>query len=403
MKYVEIPWGAWYGDEVKKLSFPDRAEIDLIEIPYRSPIKEETYKKEFEQLSSFLKKKKCKRIVIVVDDLTRPVKLETLINVLLTILEENGFGNANVKILVGAGGHRPLNAEDLKKKIGSHCIDNYSYFNHSPFKDLVKVPVEWKGSPVEINKHFIEADFRIVISGLTPHSFAGFSGGAKMLIPGISNLEVIKRTHKSVLMGFMGKLGDVKQNRFRREIEIIAKEIGVDYFIGLMANANRDVVAVHCGDIIEAFHSAAREAFEYYTMDMKNDEFDVLLLNAYPKDTELLQAENAFHPLHSSTKALVRNGGTVIVTDACSEKMGHHELFGPGKALYRTPMPKRFLNPYDVIYYLDKVTEEDFRQIFWNGYKFYDQWETVYKYMEKKFPNNFRVVVFPSASMQLAS
>jgi nickel-dependent lactate racemase len=403
MKFVEIPWRAWYGDEVKELSFPDRAEIKMIEIPYRSPLEEGTYKKKFEELPSLFKKRDCKKIIIVVDDLTRPVKLETLMNVLLTILKENGFGNTEVKILVGVGGHRPLEDKDLKKKIGSHCVDNYSYFNHSPFKGLVKLPVEWKGSPVEINRHFVEADFRIVISGLTPHSFAGFSGGAKMLIPGISNLEVIKRTHKSVLMGFMGKLGNVENNRFRREIEAIAKQIGVDYFIGLMANANRDVVAVHCGDIIEAYGSAAKEALEYYTMDVKSGEFDVILLNAYPKDTELLQAENAFHPLQSSTKALVRDGGMVIVADACSEKMGYHELFGTNKALYRTPMPKRFLNPYDVVYYLDNVTEDDFRQVFWNGYKFYDQWKTVYEYIEKKFPNNFRVVVFPSASMQLVN
>ena len=87
MKFINIPWGAWYGDEVKKLPFPDKAEISMIEIPYRSPLEEETYKKKLKELPSLLKKKNCTKIIIVVDDLTRPVKLETLMNVLLTMLE----------------------------------------------------------------------------------------------------------------------------------------------------------------------------------------------------------------------------------------------------------------------------------------------------------------------------
>lgn len=403
MKFVEIPWGAWYGDELKRLCFPDRAEIKLVEIPYRPPMEIELYKQEFSKLSYHLKAKEFNKVVIVVDDLTRPVKLESLMNVLLSILEENGFGSQNVKILVGVGGHRPLNAEDLRKKIGSDCVSNYSFINHSPFENLAKVSIEWKNSPVEINKHFMEADFRIVISGLTPHSFAGFSGGAKMLIPGISNLEVIKRTHKSVLMGFMGKLGDIVNNRFRREIEAIAQEIGVNFFIGLLANANRDVVAMHCGDVIEAYRSAAQDAGQYYGMGLDSSEYDVVVLNAYPKDSELLQAENAFHPLQSASRALVRDRGVVIVTSACSEGVGHHELFGPGKTLYRTPMPKRFLNNYDVLFHLENITREDFNEIFWDGYQLHNRWNQIYEHLENKFRNKFKVIIFPTASIQLVN
>lgn len=403
MKFVEIPWGAWYGDELKKLNFPDRAEIKLVGIPYRPPLELELYKKELGKLSSLLKTKETRKAIIVVDDLTRPVKLEPLMRVLLPILEENGFSRKNLKILAGVGGHRPLKADDLKKKIGSDCLDKYDFVNHSPYTELAKVPIEWKGSPVEINRHFMEADFRIVISGLTPHSFAGFSGGAKMLIPGISNLEVIKRTHKSVLMGFMGKLGDIENNRFRREIEGIAQKIGVDYFIGLLANADRDVVAMYSGDIIHAYSTAARDAGEYYGMDAGAEKYDVVVLNAYPKDSELLQVENAFHPLHSASGGLVRDGGVVIVTGACSEGIGHHELFGPGKALYRPPMPKRFLKNYDAIFHFENVTSNDFEKIFWKGYQFHSDWKQTFQFLEKKFPKNFRVLVFPCASMQLVN
>ena len=401
MKSVEIPWGAWYGDIVKKITLPDNAEVKKVEISHRPAITRHTILEQLKSLIESLRKKKPQNVTIVVDDLTRPVKLENLINSVLQILEIEKFEKKNVKFLVGLGGHRPLEKEDLVKKLGSYCVDNYSIVNHSPFEDLVQLPIDWKGTPIEINRHFVQADFRIVISGLVPHSFAGFSGGAKMLIPGISNLEVVKRTHKSVLMGFMGKLGEIDNNRFRMEIETIATQIGVDYFFGVVINPDREIAALYSGDIITAYHEAVQDAKSYYTMEVPDDTFDMIIMNAYPKDTELLQCENVFFPLQSASKQFIREGGLVVVTDACSEKMGHHELFGPQKVLYRDPMPKRFLTPYDVIFYSENILMEDFRKVFWDGYKFYNQWKEVYQYIEKKFIKNFKVIVFPFASIQL--
>ena len=404
MKSIEIPWGAWYGDVAKEVSFPDRADIRTIDIPSRPPMSAESIDQDLKDLAELIRQKKPANVIVVVDDLTRPVKLERLINPLLRLLKSADIQRQNTRILVGLGGHRPLEKEDLKKKLGPDCVENYEIINHSPFENLIQLPVEWKGTAIEMNRHFVEADFRIVISGLVPHSFAGFSGGAKMLIPGISNLEVVKRTHKSVLMGFMGKLGDTENNRFRREIETIVQQIGVDYFLGVVINADREIAAIYGGDIITGHQEAVQDAKKFYTFDVADDDpFDMILMNAYPKDTELLQCENAFFPLQSASKPLVREDGLVVVADACSEKIGHHELFGPGKALYRTPMPKRFLNAYEVIFYSENLAEAEFREVFWSGYRLCDKWESVYEAIENKFRKDFRVVVFPFASMQLVS
>lgn len=401
MRSIEIPWGAWYGDVSKQITFPDRAEIKVIDIPSRPSLNAESIDQKLTDLAQLIRKKKPRDVIVVVDDLTRPVKLENLITLLLNLLKSVDIQRENTKILVGLGGHRPLGRDDLRKKLGSHCVEDYEIINHSPFENLIRLPVEWKGTPIEMNRYFVESDFRIVISGLVPHSFAGFSGGAKMLIPGISNLEVVKRTHKSVLMGFMGRLGDTDKNRFRREIEGIVQQIGVDYFLGVLINPNREIAAIYGGDIIEAYHEAVGDARNYYTMEVSDDPFDMILMNAYPKDTELLQCENAFFPLQSASKPLVRENGLVVVADACSERIGHHELFGPNKALYRAPMPKRFLSPYEVIFYSENLVENEFREIFWSGYGFHDRWETVYEVIDNRFGKAFRVIVFPFASMQL--
>ena len=190
--------------------------------------------------------------MIVVDDLTRPLKMAPVVAALCEKLTESGVSDNQIAILIGGGGHRALTDEEVSQKVGAAAVQRFRVLEHSPFENLTDSGVEWKGTPVRLNQHFMAADFRIIISGLVPHSFAGFSGGAKMLFPGIADIDIIKRTHKSVLMGFMGKLGEVEGNRFRAEIEGMASQIGVDYFLGLVGNGQRDVVAMFNGDLVEA-------------------------------------------------------------------------------------------------------------------------------------------------------
>lgn len=403
MKSITIPWAAWYGDLQKELTFTEQADIRIMTIDDRPAVTEAEIDKELLQLSSLIQSKHPERVIIVIDDLTRPLKIEPLLNVILDSLEGAHISRENTVLLVGLGGHRPLSENDLRKKVGQRALEKCVFVNHDPFNDLLELPYSWKGTPVQLNKYFVTADFRIVISGLVPHNFAGFSGGAKMLFPGIANFEMIKRTHKSVLMGLMGKSGEMDKNHFRKDIELLAGKIGVDLFIGLVGNTRREITALFCGDIVKAHRQAAQYAKEYYTASVEDGEYDVVLLNAFPKDTELLQSENAFIPLHSASKKFVKEGGVIIVASACSEGIGHHELFGPGKALYRKPQAKRSLNAYDFIFYSEKISGADFRKVYWEGYQYYSNWQSLNHYLSGKFSTQYRVLVFPYASVQLVS
>ncbi len=403
MRSITIPWGAWYGDQRKKIIFPGHPEIVMCEIENKPPLGMTDIERKMSELPPLIRLKQPESIVIVVDDLTRPLKMARVVKTVIALLEAEGYDESNITFLIGLGGHRFLYDTDIIKKVGEEVVEKYTFVNHSPFENLVELPIKWKGTPVNLNKTFVEADFRIVMSGLVPHNFAGFSGGAKMLFPGIADLEIIKRTHKSVLMGFMGKLGEIEGNRFRSEIEALAVEVGVDYFIGMVGNSNRDIAAMFCGDIITAHRAAAQFARQYYTMDIKEDSFDAVVLNCYPKDTELLQSETAFIPLHSTKKNLVKPGGTVIVTSACSEGIGHHELFGPGKVLYRKPQPKRFLGNTELIFHSENITKAEFFKVYWDGYSLANDWQAVYQHLDKKLSGLSRVLVCPNASLQLVN
>ena len=402
-KKIEIPWGAWFLDTTRALTFPDHARITVADISHRPALNKGKTEELFSDLPEKLQTQKPNSVVIVVDDLTRPLKMAPIISMLSKILADAGITDEKIAVLIGGGGHRALTNEEVAQKVGRDAVERYRILEHSPFRNLTDTGVEWKGTPVLLNEHFMAADFRIVISGLVPHSFAGFSGGAKMLFPGIADIGIIKRTHKSVLMGFMGKLGEVEGNRFRAEIEGMATQIGVDYFLGLVGNAEREVVAMFSGDLIEAHRKAAAYAQAYYTSTIADAPYDMIILNAFPKDTELLQAENAFHPMHSAGKGLLKENSLIVAMSACSEGIGHHELFGPGKLLYRQPRPKRFLKGHDFVFYGDNLTLEAFHEVYDESYPLTDDWQSIEKMMSQKFSEPFKVLVFPCGSLQLAN
>lgn len=401
MKSIDIPWGAWYGDVSKTLTFPGNADIQVAGLAERPRLCASEISQRLGTLLPLVQQKKPRRIAIVVDDLTRPLKMAPIIAILLEKLDSAGYNHSSITFVIGGGGHRALGREEIAKKVGESVVKEYPIVSHSPFENLQETAISWKGTPVLLNKTFMEADFRIILSGLVPHSFAGFSGGAKMLFPGIANLEIIKRTHKSVLMGFMGKLGEVEGNRFRSEIEQMALEIGVDYFVGMIGNPQREVAGLFSGDIIAAHRAAARYAQEYYSIPVEEQAYDAVVLNAYPKDTELLQAENAFIPLHSTAKKLLRENGAVIVTSACSEGLGHHALFGPDGALYRKPQPKRSLEGKRFMFFSENIRREDFEQVFWEGYASFSNWNSLRETIAKPAGEPLKVLVFPHASLQL--
>ncbi|WP_457565847.1 lactate racemase domain-containing protein [Caldithrix abyssi] len=401
MRTIHIPWAAWFDESRLELELPPDSIIDFYSLSDAPPLSEEHFRLKTKDLCKLVKKKNPTNILIVVDDLTRPVILEPLLKTLVDELHSCGFKTDQIKFLIGLGAHHPLSKESAAKKLGRQIVENYRWINHDP-QETEPTGLQWGKTEFRLNKHYLQADFRVVISGLTPHSFAGFSGGAKMLIPGISDLGIITKTHKSVLMGFMGKLGEVEKNRFRHVIEEMVAQVGIDFFIGVVINGNRTIADIFCGDFKEAHRQAALKARQLYTTEaMSNAPYDLLILNAYPKDTELLQAENAFIPLKSADGTLLKEEGMVLVTSACSEGLGYHGLFGPGGLLYRKPRPLRFLKGRQFLFYSPNITPEEFKTIFFEDYPFFSDEKALFNYLKKNLPERARVGVFPFASLQL--
>jgi len=406
MPSCEIPWAAWFGDGLFELDFPENCELHVCnfhDAPALTPrqiqqaLKSPIATPPLQQLVS-----KVESVAIAVDDLSRPTPAHTVLPILLEELAAGGIEPDQITFVVSLGSHTALTDGDLRKKLGDDIVDRFRVLNHDCQRDLVDLNYKVGKVSVRLNSAFMAADFKILLGGVTPHAFAGFSGGAKMVLPGLANIESIEWTHKAVLMGLRGRAGTLTENPLRREFERVARQAGANFTIQVVVNSRRQVAGVFAGGLEMAHREAVQFAAKVYATPVVV-QADVVVLNAYPKDDELLQAENAFMFHHTAPGNYLKQDGLALVISACSLGMGHHGLFGPNQRLYRTPMRKAFLKHRDMAAFMPGVTKEDFHHIYWEGYPHFDRWERVRAYLAERYPNGARVCVYPCSSIQIAA
>ena len=199
-----------------------------------------------------------------------------------------------------------------------------------------------------------------------------------------------------------GKAGTLEGNRFRAEFERVARHAGVQLSINVVVNGKREIAGIFAGDIEAAHRAGAQFASEVYATPLPEEPFDVVILNAYPKDDELLQAENALMFHHTTPASYLKDDAVMLMASACSLGMGHHGLFGPQQRLYRTPMKKGFLGNRLLAAFMPGVTSEEFYKIYWEGYPHFRAWEEALAFLRERYPNGANMGVLPWGSIQIA-
>jgi nickel-dependent lactate racemase len=404
MKALSLRWKAWYGDEKWDLVFPESWDIQLCSmnqrpglatIDIRNALRDSISDGGFDAIF-----RRAKHAAIVVDDITRPTPTKVLLPLVLDQLTAVGIRRASIKIIVALGSHAPLSEADLRRKLGTEVVQNYNILQHDPMENLAEIGVHLDKIPVRINKDFLDCDLKISMGCITPHPFAGFSGGGKLILPGLASLEIIERTHRYVVMGFRGEMGVVEGNQFREEVEAVCQKCGLNLIVDSVVNQERKVAGVFIGDFKKAFSKGVEFARKVYQTPLPR-KADVAVLNAYPKDTDLIQSENALNVLRSTPRSFLRDDGKVVLVSASSHGRGVHGIFAPGGRLYRKPIRKRWLGNKELIVYSPGVSREECRSIFWEGYRFCPTWEEVVSELAAAFPDHCKVAVFPCGSLQL--
>jgi nickel-dependent lactate racemase len=406
MQIFALPWRAWFGDEQINIFFPEQWQIEMFAMKDAPAMPEEeiaaALMRSIAAPPIYNRADQKRRAVIAVDDLSRPTPAGEILPALLEMLRLCDLRDEQISIVVSLGSHSALKPEEIRRKVGKEAAQRVRVENHDCQRNLVDAGVKVGQTPVLINRTFAEADLKILIGSVVPHAFAGFSGGAKMVLPGLANIESIEWTHKAVMMGLRGKAGTLEDNRFRAEFERIARHVGVQFSVNVVVNSRREIAGIFAGDIEAAHRQAAKFARNIYATPLPSAPLDIAICNAYPKDDELLQAENAFMFHHTAPPSYLKEDGLILLTSACSLGMGHHGLFGPQQRLYRQPLRKRFLGNRHVAAFMPGVSSEEFHQIYWEGYPHFRAWEATLEFLRQRYPSGARVGIFPCSSIQIA-
>jgi len=406
MQNFTLPWRAWFGDEQINIFFPEHWQVGKLSMQDAPALSKSAIATALMHsiaapaLTQLAQNKR--RVVIAIDDLSRPTPSAEILPILLARLQEGGIRHEQISIVISLGSHSALTPEQIKLKVGEEVAQRMRVENHDCNRNLIDTGIKLGRTPVLLNRTFVEADLKILLGSVVPHAFAGFSGGAKMVLPGLSNIESIEWTHKAVLLGLRGKAGTLEGNRFRAEFERVARHVGVQFSINVVVNSRREIAGLFAGEVEAAHRQAAAFARQIYTTKLPTESLDIAICNAYPKDDELLQAENAFMLHHTAPANYLKEDGLILLTSACSLGMGHHGLFGPGQRLHRQPMRKGFLGNRHVAAFMPGVSAEEFYQVFWEGYPHFQTWEATLEFLQQRYPDVARVGIFPCSSIQIA-
>ena len=279
------------------------------------------------------------RVAISVCDITRAQPRAEMIRALIE--EMPGIRPEDVTILIATGTHRINTPAELERMLGPEILRRHTVVNHDARDDssLAHVGETKAGVPVYLNKRWLGADIRITTGFVEPHFFAGFSGGPKMVAPGLAGLKTVLVLHDARRIGSPhATWGVIEGNPIQDDVREIARMTGVTFSIDVTLNRHQQITAVFAGELF-AEHGQACAAAKGSVMRAVADPFDVVLTtnSGYPLDQNLYQAVKGI----SAAAKVVRPGGTIICAAECRDGLPNHGSYG--EVLASQPSPKALL------------------------------------------------------------
>lgn len=267
--------------------------------------------------------------LIITDDYTRKTPVREVLSVLIPELSAAGISPGDMKILVALGTHRPMTDAEMRARFGDDILSAVEVVNHEWQNEemLINYGTSDSGTPILVNKAVEEYDFIFGIGQIVPHRIAGFSGGGKIIQPGICGGETTARTHwRSALYPGDQVLG-VADNPVRLEIESVAERVGLAAIANAVCDADGTLIGMFVGHPVEAHRVGAELARQVYGIHIPRPA-DILVIDSYPMDIELWQGAKALY----AGELAVGQGGAAILISPCPEGVSktHHLILQEG-------------------------------------------------------------------------
>jgi nickel-dependent lactate racemase len=256
-------------------------------------------------------------VAIVTSDVTRPCPSRRLLPPLLDELARAGVRKRDVCIVFALGSHRPHTPQEKERLVGPEILSQYACLDSDP-ADCTLVGLTGRGTPLEIFRPVAQADLRICLGNIEYHYFAGYSGGAKAIFPGVSTTRSIQANHR-MMVEDGAATGVVEGNPVRADIEELSRFLPVDFILNVVLGAKKEILKAVAGHFIAAHRAGCEFLDSIYKFPLPHAA-DIVLVSAggYPKDLNMYQAQKAL----DNARFAVRQGGVIILVAACPEKYG---------------------------------------------------------------------------------
>ena len=259
---------------------------------------------------------------IVICDITRPVPNRQLLTPLLEILHGAGLSVADITILVATGTHRPNLGAELDALVGPEIAAHYRIVNHDS-----KNPAEQKnlgtspnGVPVALNRTYCDADLKLTVGLIEPHFMAGYSGGRKLIMPGIAAFETVQRWHcPRFLESPFATMGIIENNPVHAESLAIAKLVPPDMILDVTLDERNAITGVFAGELEAAWRTGTEFAANH-VRTVAPEPADIVITSCagYPLDATFYQAVKGM----VGALPVVKQGGTILIASECAEGIG---------------------------------------------------------------------------------
>ncbi len=325
------------GNTIESLNINEENIIAILD-PQRLPENTNQRKIVEESMLHPIGTKKLKEIVrpgetvaIMTSDLTRPVPSFVILPPILSELKEAGIRKEDITIYFAIGSHRNQTPEEMEKLVGKEVYENYRCVD-SDIHHVTHVGYTKRGTPVDIDSRVVEADRRICVGNVEFHYFAGFSGGAKAIMPGMSTPEAISFNH-SLMVDPNACAGNLETNPVRMDLEEACAMVGVDFIVNVVLNTHKEVIYSASGDITLAHRDACHFLEKIYRSPIQ-EKADIVIVSqgGAPKDVNLYQMQKAL----DNSKYAVKDGGTIILVGSCKENFGQ-KTFEEWMLKYKNP------------------------------------------------------------------
>ena len=289
-----------------------------------------------EPLSKIVPNLENKKTVILSEDQTRPTQTGMIALPLINRLNQLGISDGDIQVIVARGTHRHPTEDEVRAKLGDEVLGRVTTSVHDAddADNLVHLGTTSRGTPCWVNRLVAEAGLKIGIGTCNPHYFAGYGGGPKIVLPGISGRQSIAANHV-LIRDPKSMQGIRKTNPLWEDMLEAARIVGLDMKIDTVLNSQKEVYRIFAGDV-EMEHKQAIDALLTIYGVTVPEKADVTITSGYPLEANLIQSGKAILLADGVTKS----GGTIILISAC--------LDGAGPMMYETlserPEPEQVID-----------------------------------------------------------